>query len=153
MLRRYALVCLTVCVMTLLAALLRFPWLDRLPPGLYHDEAYNGLDALAVGEGQHAIFFDANNGREPLHIYLMSLTVRLFGRTPIGVRAAGAFLGTLLVPLTFALVKEMSDERVGLWAALMATPNICLLCLSRTGFRAGSLAVVGAGGLAALWRG
>jgi len=139
--------------MTLLAALIRFPWLDRLPPGLYHDEAYNGLDALAVGEGQHAIFFDANNGREPLHVYLMSLTVRIFGRTPVGVRAAGALLGTLLVPLTFALVKEMSDERVGLWAALMATSHICLLCLSRTGFRAGSLAVVSAGGLAALWRG
>lgn len=153
LLRNRALVCLAVCAVTLLAALLRFPWLDRLPPGLYHDEAYNGLDALAVNEGHHAIFFDANNGREPLHIYLMSLTVRLFGRTPVGVRAAGAFLGTLLVPITFLLGKEMFDEQVGLWAALMATPHTSLLCLSRTGFRAGSLTVVSAMGLAALWRG
>lgn len=144
---------LAVSAMTLLAALLRFPWLDRLPPGLYHDEAYNGVDALSVSEGQHAIFFPANNGREPLHIYLMSLTVGLFGRTPLGVRAAGALLGTLLIPLTFALSKEMFGKQVGLWAVCMATPLIWLLCLSRTGFRAGSLPVVSAAGLTALWRG
>ncbi|MEZ4641263.1 MAG: hypothetical protein R3E31_00725 [Chloroflexota bacterium] len=36
----------------LLAALLRFWRLDTLPPGLYHDEAYNGLDALSLVEGK-----------------------------------------------------------------------------------------------------
>lgn len=151
--KRRPLIYLTVLGLTFLAALLRFPWLDRLPPGLYHDEAYNGLDALAINEGRRAIFFEANNGREPLHIYLMSITVRFFGRTPVGVRAAAAFLGVLLIPLIFLLGKEMFDERVGLWAALMAVSNIWLLCLSRTGFRAGSLTVVSAAGLAALWRG
>lgn len=142
----------TICALTLLAALLRFPCLDRLPPGLYHDEAYNGLDALAINEGHHAIFFPANNGREPLYIYLVSLTIRVFGRTPVGIRAASAVLGTLLVPLIFVLGREMFDKNVGLWAALLATPHMWLLCLSRTGFRAGSLAVVAAAGLAVLWR-
>lgn len=150
--RHRALVYPTIYALTLLAALLRFPCLDRLPPGLYHDEAYNGLDAIAINEGHHAIFFPANNGREPLYIYLVSLTIRVFGRTPVGIRAASAVLGTLLVPLIFVLGREMFDKHVGLWAALLATPHMWLLCLSRTGFRAGSLAVVVAAGLAILWR-
>jgi len=36
----------------LLAALLRLWHLGRLPPGLYHDEAYNGLDALSLAAGR-----------------------------------------------------------------------------------------------------
>ena len=47
----------------ILAAALRFIRLDQLPPGLYHDEAYEGLDALRVLDGQTPIYFPANNGR------------------------------------------------------------------------------------------
>ena len=36
----------------LLAALFRFWRLGSLPPGLYHDEAYNGLDALSLNQGK-----------------------------------------------------------------------------------------------------
>ena len=35
----------------LLAAFLRLWRLGEMPPGLYHDEAYNGLDALSLTEG------------------------------------------------------------------------------------------------------
>ena len=35
-----------------LAAFLRFWRLDQLPPGLYHDEAYYGLDALSLLRGE-----------------------------------------------------------------------------------------------------
>ncbi len=60
------------------AATLRFWQLGDIPPGLYRDEAFNGLDALDVinGErdGQSPFYFSANNGREPLYIYLTSLS-------------------------------------------------------------------------------
>ncbi len=36
----------------LLAVFVRFWRLGDLPPGLQHDEAYNGLDALALLDGQ-----------------------------------------------------------------------------------------------------
>ena len=100
----------------LLAAFLRFWQLDTLPPGLYHDEAYNGLDALSLLDGKtfpqfyegwelyaadaHAqrtaeetrypLFFEGNYGREPLHVYLMALSVSLFGATPFALRAVPA---------------------------------------------------------------
>ena len=38
-------------VVLLVAAGLRFWQLGQLPPGLYHDEAYNGLDALSLLQG------------------------------------------------------------------------------------------------------
>jgi len=38
------------------AAALRFWALGYIPPGLYHDEAFNGLDALGVLEGERPVF-------------------------------------------------------------------------------------------------
>ncbi|MGB1253205.1 MAG: hypothetical protein ACPG8W_21510, partial [Candidatus Promineifilaceae bacterium] len=61
-----------------IAAAFRFWGLGTLPPGLYSDEAFNGLDALSILNGQHALFFEANNGREPFYIYLTSFAVRFF---------------------------------------------------------------------------
>ncbi|MFQ5419862.1 MAG: hypothetical protein ACE5EY_05815, partial [Anaerolineae bacterium] len=55
------------------AVLFRFWQLGNWPPGLYRDEAFNGLDALGVLHGRHPLFFTANNGREPAYIYLTAL--------------------------------------------------------------------------------
>ncbi len=91
-------VLLTVMTMTVIAAALRLVALDRWPPGLYHDEAFNGLDALRVLQGDTPIFFTANNGREPLFIYLQALSVALFGRSPGALRLVSAIVGTLTIP-------------------------------------------------------
>jgi len=64
---------------TALAAALRFFALGEIPPGLYHDEAFNGLDALRVLAGHWPVYFAANRGREPLFIYLIAATVGLLG--------------------------------------------------------------------------
>ena len=68
------------------AVILRFYRLGELPPGLYRDEAFNGLDALKVLGGDYALFFQANNGREPIYIYLTAVAVALFGQTAMAVR-------------------------------------------------------------------
>ena len=50
--------------------------------GLYFDEAFDGWDARRIAfEGYHPVYFAANNGHEPLYIYLLALSVRLFGPT------------------------------------------------------------------------
>ena len=77
------------------AVFLRVYNLASWPPGLYRDEAFNGLDALRVLAGEPAIFFTANNGREPLYITLTALSVALFGRTVLAVRLAAAVVGSL----------------------------------------------------------
>ena len=97
----------------LTAAALRFWQLGAAPPGLYRDEAYNGLDALGVLQGRHALFFSANNGREPAYIYLTALSVALFGRTVLAVRLAAAVAGTLTTWITYRLAATWFNQRVG----------------------------------------
>ena len=68
--------------LALAVALLRLQRLDALPPGIVGDENRNGVLALRVLQGEHAIFFsNVDQGREPSVIYALALTTLLFGRT------------------------------------------------------------------------
>jgi 4-amino-4-deoxy-L-arabinose transferase-like glycosyltransferase len=121
---------------------MRFYRLGFLPPGLYHDEAINGLDALRVLEGERPIFFEANNGREPLFVYGTALAISLLGRTPFAVRVTAAILGTLTVPATYLMARALFDERVGLWSAWLYAFAPWPVNLGRIGLRAVSLPLV-----------
>ncbi len=139
----------------LLASVLRLYALDRLPPGLYHDEAHNGLDALNVLQGQRPIFFEANNGREPLFIYLVALSISILGRTPLAIRLVAALLGILTVPATYWMVRQLLGRREALLSALVTAITFWHLNLSREGFRAVSLPLFTSlwlGFLARAWR-
>jgi 4-amino-4-deoxy-L-arabinose transferase-like glycosyltransferase len=126
-------------VITALAAVLRFYALGQLPPGLYHDEAYNGLDALRVIGGLRTVFFETNNGREPLFIYLVALSIQCLGRSPVAIRVVAALLGTLTIPATYWMARELLGRREALWSALITAITVWHLNLSRVGFRAVSL--------------
>ncbi len=121
--------------MLAVAAFLRFWQLDSLPPGLYRDEAFNGLDALGVLDGNFAIFFTNNNGREPAYIYLTALFVGLVGRTVTAVRLAAAVSGTLTTFAVFLLGREWFGRRTGLFAAWLWAVTVWTIHLSRIGLR------------------
>jgi 4-amino-4-deoxy-L-arabinose transferase-like glycosyltransferase len=123
-------------------AALRFYRLGELPPGLYQDEAYNGLDALEVIQGTRPLYFAANNGREPLFIYLQSLSVEAFGRTALALRLPAAVVGTLLIPAAYGLGRALFGPRVGLLAAAITATNWWALALSRIGLRAITLPLI-----------
>ena len=127
------------CTALLVGAGLRFYALGDLPYGIYHDEAYYGLDALSVIEGARPIFFPANNGREPLYIYLLSLSLAAFGRTPFGLRFAAALLGALTIPVTYLLGRALFNQRIGLLAMWVCAITFWPVALSRVSFRAGAL--------------
>ncbi|MBM4424044.1 MAG: hypothetical protein FJ030_11735 [Chloroflexi bacterium] len=118
---------------------LRFCGLGDLPRGIYHDEAFYGLDAVSVIEGARPIFFPANNGREPLFVYVLSLSIAAFGRTPLGLRFASAVIGTLTIPATYLLGRALFNRRVGLLAMAVCAAAFWPVALSRVSFRAGSL--------------
>ncbi|MGB8646233.1 MAG: glycosyltransferase family 39 protein [Anaerolineae bacterium] len=99
-------------IITLAAFLLRVPGLAAVPPGLFYDEAVNGLDILRILHGQQfPIFFEANAGREPLFIYAQSLAVLLLGDRIFSLRIVAAFAGVLTVPILFRLGAAFSAER------------------------------------------
>src|SRR3972149_1734241 len=118
---------------------LRFHALGNLPHGIYHDEAYYGLDAVSVLDGARPIFFTANNGREPLYIYMLSLSIAAFGRTPFGLRLASVMIGTLTIPVTFLVGRALFNRRVGLLAMTICAVTFWPVALSRVSFRAGAL--------------
>jgi len=142
-----------VLAIILLAAALRFPALGQAPPGLYQDEAWNGLDALQVLQGARPLYFAANNGREPLFIYLVALAVGALGPSPAAIRLVAAVLGTLTIPATYALGRTWFNRRVGWLAAAILAITFWHVHLSRIGFRAVALPLIAAAALAAGWRG
>lgn len=123
----------------LIAAGLRFWQLGEAPPGLYRDEAANGLDALAVlsgdRQGQSPFYFEANNGREPAYIYLTTLSIALFGNTALAVRVMAAVVGTLTTWLTYKLAETWFGKRAGLLAAGLWAITVWPIHLSRIGLR------------------
>ena len=86
-------------VLALAVLLLRIQRIDELPIGLHHDEGAHGMDALRVLQGEHAVFFPANNGREGLIVYTIALAVSFVGRTMLALRmpTALASAGTVFV--------------------------------------------------------
>ncbi|MDW8069707.1 MAG: glycosyltransferase family 39 protein [Anaerolineae bacterium] len=120
----------------MVAAALRLPAIGRIPPGLYHDEAYYGLDAVEVLRGHLPVYFPANYGREPLFIYLVAGMVGLLGRSPFALRLTSAFIGMLTVAATAAAGQALFSRRVGLLAAAILAVTLWHFHLSRVGFRA-----------------
>lgn len=131
----------------LIAFFLRTWELHRLPPGLFFDEAYNGIDARNVLDGvSRPFFFPGNNGREPLFIYLQSLAVALWGASAYSLRLTAAFAGVLTVPVLWVLGRRLAQQAPGerrgdvTGAALVGIAALSVsywhVSLSRLGFRA-----------------
>ena len=119
-----------------MATALRLVAFGEVPPGLYHDEAYHGLDAVDILQGQLSFYFPANNGREPLFIYLIALAVGLLGRSPFALRLVAFFAGLLTVAATAAMGRELFSRRAGALAAAVLAVTLWPVHLSRVGFRA-----------------
>ena len=113
------------------AAFLRLYRLADLPPGLYRDEAANGVDA------RHglAIFYPANNGREGLFIDVQALSIAAFGSEPWALRLPSVIFGILTVAGIYLLGAELFGEEVGLLAAFFLATSFWHLNFSRIGLR------------------
>jgi 4-amino-4-deoxy-L-arabinose transferase-like glycosyltransferase len=125
-----------ILALLLLGFGLRLAGLGQIPAGLYHDEAYHGLDALAVLGGEAPLYFEANNGREPLFIYLVTAAVALLGRTPLAVRLPAVAAGFLTLAAFYDLARTLWGRRAGVWALAVLTVTFWHVHLSRVGFRA-----------------
>ncbi|MBN2006195.1 MAG: glycosyltransferase family 39 protein [Anaerolineae bacterium] len=126
-----------ILALLLIGAGLRLWDTGRTPPGLYHDEAQHGLDALHVLEtGEIPLYFPANNGREPLFIYLVTASVALLGRSPLAVRLPSFFVGFLTLAAVYNLARTLWGRRAGTYALAVLALTFWHVHLSRVGFRA-----------------
>ncbi|MCD6086119.1 4-amino-4-deoxy-L-arabinose transferase, partial [bacterium] len=95
-------------IIFLLASFFRFYNLERIPPGLYPDEAANGNDALeALKTGNFKVFYQDNNGREGLFINLISYSIKYLGLKPVSIRIISAIIGSLTIFGIYLLTKTL----------------------------------------------
>ena len=115
--------------------------LPQMPPGLHSDEAQNGLDALDILDGKHAVFFERNNGREPLFIYTQAALVALLGPTVLALRLPSVLFGTATVLATYWMLREaftgtkLCGRQVAFWTAIFLALSYWHISFSRVGYR------------------
>ncbi|MFQ6059244.1 MAG: ArnT family glycosyltransferase, partial [Anaerolineae bacterium] len=110
----------TLLIILILGAALRFYRLGLVPPGFQFDEAYNVIDAVHVLEGEWQIFFPANGGREPLYTYWQALFVAGLGPNVFALRLASAVAGVATIALTYVLVRALLPHQPRRVATLTA---------------------------------
>ncbi len=117
---------------------LRLAALDRLPPGLHVDEAFNILDARAIRDGWRPIFLPANAGREAAYSYLQAVLFALGGDSLAVARLASACLGIATVAALWLAVRRLpvpGSRRVAILAAAALAVNLWHLHFSRFAIR------------------
>lgn len=127
----------------LIAAFFRFHQFSEFPPGLFFDEAVNGIDAQRLlADGDFSVFYPGNNGREPLHIYFQALALYFWGNQAWSLRLASTFFGLLAFPvlyrLAYALFRQEGIGRarfIGTVALATFAFSYWYLSLSRLAFR------------------
>ncbi len=153
-------------VLTLAVLMLRLYRLGELPAGIQVSEALNGIDALRVLRGEHAVFFPSEfSGHEGLVVYLIALSITFLGQTDLALRLPTALASASTVFVVFWLGRLLygRDEKGletpwrgifigGVGASLMAV-SIGQTVLGRTVFRANHLLLLLSLCLALLWWG
>jgi len=133
---------------TLLAGMLRFWQITQVPPSLYWDEvsqAYNAYSVITTGKDEHQEFlpfarFQAfGDYKAPVNIYLIVISMLIFGRNDFAVRFPSAFLGTLTVVLTYFLVRELFaksslSKNIALFSAFFLSISPWHIQLSRAAY-------------------
>ena len=123
-------------LITLLAFALRVVALADVPPGWRDDEL---IETLVISRnilgGDLRFYYPDASGHEALYHALNALFLAWFGPGALGIRLLSAFLGTLAVPLTYALGRRLFGPTVGLTAAAMLAVSFWGLMYSRVGIR------------------
>lgn len=128
-----------VLLLLVIAAPARLLGLDVLPPGLFHDEAYEGIDAVRILNGARPVFLPENYGREPLYAYAMAGLIALGGPTVVAVRATSALFGLLAIPAAWFWGRSFFGPSAGLLMAALTSASYWVLHESRVGMRPISL--------------
>jgi 4-amino-4-deoxy-L-arabinose transferase-like glycosyltransferase len=136
-----------------LAAIFRFYRIEAAPPGLQHDEVFKGNFAIRILNGERPIFFDLNQGNEPLYIYLVALSFLIFGRTLFAIRIVSILCGLVHLVFSYLLARQLFGQRVALLTTAGLAISFWHIFDSRVGLRAISLPMMQAIGYYLFWLG
>jgi hypothetical protein len=110
-----------------------------VPPGLTHDEANHGREAIGILNGIYLYFFPLNYGSEPLYSYTVAFLMALLGRGLFALRLVNVFFGTAAVAVTYAWAAPRLGRPVALLGAALMAVSFWPLAAGREALRAGML--------------
>ena len=116
-----------------LAAFLRLTDLTELPPPLHVDEASQGVNGLAVANGDVSPLRLGFTHHLNTAFLLTGIVLKVFDTTVWNLRIPEVAAGIAAVLLTYVLGRTMFSWRVGLVAALLLAVNHFAIAFSRIG--------------------
>ncbi|MBP6786621.1 MAG: glycosyltransferase family 39 protein [Candidatus Promineofilum sp.] len=154
LLRRFILVAILLVATALrVVGLDNFPTpLGASPPGLEHDEVAHWLINRAILAGEHAVYFPEAYGHEALYHYAQAYFGAAVGDHALALRLPSAYLGVLLVAVSYALGRRLFGVRLGLLSAAFLAVLFWPVFYSRLALRAIALPVVAGLSAIAWWR-
>jgi len=108
------------------------PWAANLP--LHHDEALYGTWARAVADGSDPLLLIPWVDKPPLVLYLLALSLKLFGPSESSLRAPGMLASVLTVLGTYGLAWRMVGKRAALLAAALLALSPFAILFGPTAF-------------------
>ena len=130
---------LILIVIFLIAFTLRIYHLTDIPPGLTHDEANHGREALDILNGVFLFFFPLNYGSEPLYSYTVAGSMLVLGKNLLALRWVNVVFSLAAIAITYAWVTRAFNRQTALLAAALMAISFWPLATSRQALRAGLL--------------
>jgi 4-amino-4-deoxy-L-arabinose transferase-like glycosyltransferase len=128
-----------ITLIIVIAFILRFYKLDKIPLGLYSDEASIGYNAYCIsetGKDEHGellpIYFKAfGEYKNPVLIYISAIFIKLFGPSIFTLRFTSCVLGLITVFFTYKLAKLYFDRKIALLSSFLLAVSPWLIQYSR----------------------
>jgi Dolichyl-phosphate-mannose-protein mannosyltransferase len=125
-----------VSFLIIIAAIFRLWRLENIFDGLFWDEAYKGLDAIAIRDfGERPIFLNWNAGREALVAYLVTFFTKIYGYTIFPIRAVEAFAGIATLLFFYLFARKIFNRKIALLCLFLLAFSKYHILYSRFGIR------------------
>ncbi len=144
---------IALLVILTLAALFRLYHIESIPPGVTHDEAGHGADAIAITQGARPIYETVGYGREPLYDYIVALLMPIFGQSYLVLRLVSVAAGLALIVLTHFWVRRAFDVPTALATSASLAVSFWAISTSRQALRSELLPVLFMACMYFVWRG
>lgn len=126
----------------LVAAFARLYLFADAPPGLQHDEIFKAQEGRAlIEQGDFRLFYPSNQGHEGLYVWLLGAAYAMFGTSVLMIKFPAFVCGLLTVALTYRVIGQVINRRVGALAAALTAVSFWGIFVSRVGLRAVALPV------------
>lgn len=113
--------------------------LTEIPPGLTHDEANHGREAIGILDGDLRFYFPANYGSEPVYSYTAASFMLLLGENLLALRLVNVLFGLAAMGVAYIWATRAFDRRVAILAAGVTAVTFWPVASSREALRAGML--------------